>query len=91
MNEYRIFKPVEITIRRGLRYKEKNRGDEPIRIIIHIYMEMSQGNSCIAILNKQKCHFFFCYKNKEQKGKAGPVWGLVPVGGERGWGKGTGG
>jgi hypothetical protein len=30
-NEYRIFKPVEITVRRGLgRRKEKNREDEPI-------------------------------------------------------------
>jgi hypothetical protein len=36
----RIFKPAEITIRRGLGRKEKNRGDEPIRVII--YMEMSQ-------------------------------------------------
>jgi hypothetical protein len=34
-NEYRIFKPVEITIRRRLREKEKNRGDEPIWVIIH--------------------------------------------------------
>jgi hypothetical protein len=37
-----FFKPVEITTRRGLR-KEKNRGDEPIWVIIHIYMEMSHG------------------------------------------------
>jgi hypothetical protein len=41
-NEYRIFKPVEITIRRGQRRKEKNRRDEPIQIIVQIYMEMSQ-------------------------------------------------
>jgi hypothetical protein len=40
-NEYRIFKPVEFTIGR----KEKNRGDEPIQVVIHLYMEMSQGNS----------------------------------------------
>jgi hypothetical protein len=38
-NEYRICKPVEITIKRGLR-KKKNRGDEPIQVIIHIYMDM---------------------------------------------------
>jgi hypothetical protein len=25
---------------------------------IHIYIEMSQGNSCVAILSKGKCHFF---------------------------------
>jgi hypothetical protein len=29
-NEYRISKPVEVTIRRGQGRKEKNRGDEPI-------------------------------------------------------------
>jgi hypothetical protein len=34
-----IFKPVETTIRKGLR--QKNR-DEPIRAIIHIYMEVPQ-------------------------------------------------
>jgi hypothetical protein len=39
-NEYRIFKPVEITIRRGR--KEKNRRDEQIWVTIHIHMEMSQ-------------------------------------------------
>jgi hypothetical protein len=33
---------------------------------------------CIDILNKQKCLFF---KNREQEGKTGPVWRLVPVGG----------
>jgi hypothetical protein len=38
-----------------------------------IYMEMSPGNY-IAILHKQKCVFFF-FKNREQKGKADPVWG----------------
>jgi hypothetical protein len=38
-NEYRIFKPVETTIKKGR--KKKNRGDEPIWVIIHIYMEMS--------------------------------------------------
>jgi hypothetical protein len=38
---------------------KKIRGDNPIGIIIHMYMERSQGNSCVApfISNKQKCHF----------------------------------
>jgi hypothetical protein len=36
-NEYRIFKPVETTIRRGLKKKE-NRAAEPIWVIIHIYV-----------------------------------------------------
>jgi hypothetical protein len=30
-NEYRIFKPVEITIR-GQKEKEENRGDDPLGI-----------------------------------------------------------
>jgi hypothetical protein len=47
-NGYRIFEPVE----RGER-KEKNRGDKPIRVVIHIYMEVSQGNSLYSYL------FFF--------------------------------
>jgi hypothetical protein len=38
-NEYRIFKPVEITIRRRLKDKEKNR-DEPILVI----PKMEKGN-----------------------------------------------
>jgi hypothetical protein len=41
-NEYRILKPVEITVRKGLRWKGENGGDEPIWVIIHIHMEMSQ-------------------------------------------------
>jgi hypothetical protein len=35
--------------------------------------------ACIDILNKNASFF----KNKGQEGKTGPVWGLVPVGGER--------
>jgi hypothetical protein len=31
-NKYRIFKPVEITIRRALGRKKKNRGDKPFRL-----------------------------------------------------------
>jgi hypothetical protein len=36
--------------------KEKNTGDEPIPVIKHIYMEVSQGNSLCSYL-KQKCLF----------------------------------
>jgi hypothetical protein len=50
---------------------KKNRGDEPIVVIIHVYMEMSQETHCVAIFtpNKQKCHFFsfFFYKIQEQE------------------------
>jgi hypothetical protein len=41
-NKYKIFKPVKISIRRGKGRKEKNREHEPIRVITHIYMEISQ-------------------------------------------------
>jgi hypothetical protein len=49
-SEYRILNPVEITVRREEGRKKKNRGDEPIRVIIHTYMEMSQGNSLYRYL-----------------------------------------
>jgi hypothetical protein len=39
---------------------KKISGDKPIGITIHVYMKISQGNSCVAtcISNKQKCHVF---------------------------------
>jgi hypothetical protein len=40
-NEYNIFKPVEIIIRKGLRKKEEKRRDEIIQVMICTYMEMS--------------------------------------------------
>jgi hypothetical protein len=40
-NVYRTFKPIKTGIRRGLSRKKKNREDEPIQLIIHIYMAMS--------------------------------------------------
>jgi hypothetical protein len=53
--------------------KEKNRGDQSIQVMVHIYME-------VYCCHKQKCLFF---KNIEQKGKTSPDWGLVTVG----WGE----
>jgi hypothetical protein len=47
-NEYRIFILVETTMKKGR--MKKNRGDVPIGNIIHIYMEMSQGNSLCSYL-----------------------------------------
>jgi hypothetical protein len=42
-NKYRIFKSVEITIRKGTKVeRRKKRGDEPIWVIIHKYMDTSQ-------------------------------------------------
>jgi hypothetical protein len=47
--------------------KGKNRGDEPIQVIIHIYMEISQGNSLCSYLKQTKMSF------KKQESKTGPV------------------
>jgi hypothetical protein len=32
---------------------------------------------CVAILNKNKCHFVLIYLIKEQKGVTGAAWGVV--------------
>jgi hypothetical protein len=54
---------------------KKNRGDEPVRVIIHIYVESHKETRCVAILNKQKCHIFiFFYKIGEQEGGTDSVW-----------------
>jgi hypothetical protein len=66
-NEYRIFKPVETTIKKGLRQKEKNRGDEPIQVIIHIHMEISQGNSLYSYLKQTKMSFIFLLQNQRRE------------------------
>jgi hypothetical protein len=58
-NEYRNFKPAEITIK-GEKWRR-----EPILVIIHIHMEMSQRNQSIATLNKQKCYFLQKQKTKK--------------------------
>jgi hypothetical protein len=53
------FTSVEITIRRGLRYKVNNGGDEPIWGTIHIFIWTCHNETpCITIINKQKCLFF---------------------------------
>jgi hypothetical protein len=75
-NEHKIFKPVEITIRKGLSRKKKSRGDEAIQVIIHICMECSQGNS----------------KNQKTVGWNRSCLGvMVPVGGGKMQGEGVGG
>jgi hypothetical protein len=51
-------------------------------------MEMSQGNKCIAILNKNIILFVaVVYKNREYEGRTGSLWGA----GTRMWGEGVGG
>jgi hypothetical protein len=57
--------------------KKKNRGDESIHIIIHIYMEMSQGNSLCSYLKQAKMSFFFFYKIGGQEDGTDPA--------RRGW------
>jgi hypothetical protein len=61
-------RPIEITIRRDYGRKKKVRGDEPVWVIIHIYMEMSQGNSLCSYFKQTKISFFFFYKIGEQEG-----------------------
>jgi hypothetical protein len=53
-NEYRIFKPIETTIRRRLNSEKRNKGDGPIWVLIQIYMEMSQRNSLYSYLKQTK-------------------------------------
>jgi hypothetical protein len=50
---------------------KKNRGDEPIWVIIHIYMEISQGNSlCSYLYLKQaKNVIFFLLQNWRTRGQ----------------------
>jgi hypothetical protein len=50
---------------------KKNRGDEPNGIMIHIYVEVPQGNSLCSYLYLKKakisfCSFFF-HKIREQR------------------------
>jgi hypothetical protein len=56
--------------------KKKNRGDEPICVIIHIYMEMSQGNSLYSYL-KQNIIFFSFTKSENRRAEKFLPWGGV--------------
>jgi hypothetical protein len=48
---------------------KKRRGDEPVRDIIHIYMEMSQGNALYSYLKQTKMSPFFLLQNWKTGGK----------------------
>jgi hypothetical protein len=61
----------------------KIRGDKPIGVIVHIYIEVSQGNSLCRYLylkqTKMSCFpfnllSFAFYKVGEQEGGTGPGW-----------------
>jgi hypothetical protein len=70
---YTICKSVETTIRKEQARKKKS-GDEPIQAVIHIHMELPQGNSLLTILNKQeKISFFFFHNIREQEGGTSPA------------------
>jgi hypothetical protein len=56
--------------------KKKNR-DELIRLMIHIYMEMSQGNSLYSYLKQTKMSFFLHLQSQKQEGRTGPSWGGI--------------
>jgi hypothetical protein len=77
--------------------KEKNRGDEPIQVILYvcIYIQYTyiqhtyihtwkchKENQCVPILNKQKYHlFFFFFYRSRIGGWIGPVWEIGTSGG----------
>jgi hypothetical protein len=48
--------------------KKKNQGDEPIWVIIHIYMEMSQGNFLCSCLKLTKLSIFFSLLQSQRTG-----------------------
>jgi hypothetical protein len=47
--------------------KKKNRGDEPIGMIIHILMEISQGNSLCTYHKQTKMSFSFSFTKWENR------------------------
>jgi hypothetical protein len=70
--------------------EKKNKG-EPIQVIIHIYMEMSQGNSLCSCHKQAKNGFLFLIYNWRTGGQnRSCLEGLVPMGGGRRWGEGVG-
>jgi hypothetical protein len=59
---------------------KKNRGDEPIGVIVHIYMEISQRNFFTS--NKQIVvfSFFLCpLQNWRTRGQNRSCWGVEEV------------
>jgi hypothetical protein len=75
------------------------RGDKPIGVIEHTYMEIPQGTPCLAtvISNKQKCHIFlfifFLFSSTKSENRSVEqvlpgVRELIPVGMGKVMGKG---
>jgi hypothetical protein len=80
-NEYRIFKPVENHHNKGIKVeRSKIKGMNEFRLQYIYTWKCHNETPCKAILNKQKCNFF--YKNREREGKTSPVWGAGTSGRE---------
>jgi hypothetical protein len=56
--------------------KKKNRVDQSNQTIIHIYMEVPEGNSHVVSQTRKKCHFFFFFFLRQNRRTGG---GLVPA------------
>jgi hypothetical protein len=54
--------------------RKKNREDEPIQVIIHMYMEMSHGNSLYSNLNKTVIFFLQDQRTGEQNRSCQSDW-----------------
>jgi hypothetical protein len=64
---------------------KKNKGDEPIWPIVHVQMEVSQGNSLCSYLKQANMLFFFFYKIRDQEGRTGLIWVVGTSGRGRRW------
>jgi hypothetical protein len=63
--------------------KKKNRGNELILVIIHMHMEMSQGNSLYSFLKQTKMSLFFLLQNQKTRGKKRFYGKMISLGGGR--------
>jgi hypothetical protein len=78
-NEYRIFKPVETTIRKGLRYKEEKQKCTILGYNTYIHGS-AQGKSLCSYLKHEKCHYFSFTKLENRRAESVILgWGLVPA------------
>jgi hypothetical protein len=68
-NEYRILKPAETTIRKGIKENEEKQemNQLGLQYIIH------ENITITFISNKQKCHFFLFSSKKPENRKAEQV------------------
>jgi hypothetical protein len=80
-NEYRIFKPDEATIKKETKVEGTKREVKQFRLYYIYTWKCHKETPCVAILNKQKClFFFFIYKIKEQESRTGSSLGVSASG-----------